>query len=146
LIATVVKAQLAVPMFFTRDGARRRALAHVEATVQEVHKAATVIDEAEFRREILTGFMDGFSAISIYAEDVPLKQLAQRPAVPYRLYGETFGLARDIAPRPHNHGIIRLGVLCPGAFSETAAFRGHLKGLPRPDFQVTAFVPDEAAT
>src|SRR5689334_22976978 len=45
LIATVVKVQLAVPMFFTRDGARRRALAHVEATVQEIHKAATVIDE-----------------------------------------------------------------------------------------------------
>ena len=146
LIATVVKAQLAVPMFFTRDGARRRALAHVEATVQEIHKAATVIDELDFRREILTGFMDGYSAVSIYAEDVPLKALAQRRAGLIRLYLETFGLTRDITPAPHQHGIIRLGVLCPGAFSETAALRGHLKGLNRNEFQVTAFVPDEAAT
>jgi hypothetical protein len=146
LIATVVKAQLAVPMFFTRDGARRRALAHVEAAVQEIHKAATVIDEDDFRREILTGFMDGYSATSIYAEDVPLKLLAQRRAGLIRLYLETYGLARDVVPRPNDHGIIRLGVLCPGAFSETAALRGHLHGLDRGAFQVTAFVPDEAAT
>ena len=45
-----------------------------------------------------------------------------------------------------DHGIIRLGVLCPGAYSETAALRGHLKGIDRRAFQVTAFVPDEAAT
>ena len=34
LLATVIKVLLAVPLFFTRDGARRRALAHVDATVQ----------------------------------------------------------------------------------------------------------------
>jgi predicted O-linked N-acetylglucosamine transferase (SPINDLY family) len=146
LIATVVKAQLAVPMFFTRDGARRRALAHVEATVQEIYKAATVIDEPDFRREILTGFMDGYSVISIYSEDAPLKTLAQRRAGLIRLYLETFDLARDVSPEPHRHGVIRLGLLCPGAFSETAALRGHLQGLDRREFQVTAFVPDEAAT
>ncbi len=56
LLTTVVKVLLSVPMFFTRDGARRRALAHVEATVQEIHKAATVIDEADFRTEVLNGF------------------------------------------------------------------------------------------
>ena len=144
LIATVVKTQLAVPMFFTRDGARRRALAHVEATVQEIHKAATVIDERDFREEILTGFMDGYSAMSIYAEDVPLKNLATKRAGLIRLYIDTFGLARDVVPQRHDHGIIRLGVLCPGAFSETAALRGHLKGIDRKAFQVTAFVPDEA--
>ena len=95
LIATVVKAQLAVPMFFTRDGARRRALAHVEAAVQEIHKAATVIDEPEFRREILTGFMDGYSTVSIYAEDAPLKTLAQRRAALIRLYLQTFDLVNE---------------------------------------------------
>ncbi len=144
LIATVVKTQLAVPMFFTRDGARRRALAHVEATVQEIHKAATVIDEQDFREEILTGFMDGYSAMSIYAEDVPLRNLATKRAGLIRLYLDTFGLANDVVPQRRDHGIIRLGVLCPGAFSETAALRGHLKGLDRRAFQVTAFVPDEA--
>jgi predicted O-linked N-acetylglucosamine transferase (SPINDLY family) len=149
LIATVVKAQLAVPMFFTRDGARRRALAHVEATVQEIHKAATVIDEPDFRREILTGFMDGYNAMSIYGEDVSLKVLAQRRASLIRLYLETYGMVRDThvaGHRPHPQGLIRLGVLCPGAFSETAALRGHLKGLDRSEFEITAFVPDEAAS
>ena len=45
LLCTVIKVLLAVPMFFTREGARRRALAHVEATIAEVHKAVMVIDE-----------------------------------------------------------------------------------------------------
>src|SRR6202008_920158 len=60
-----------------RDGARRRALAHVEATVQEIHKAVTVIDEADFRKEVLNGFMDGYVVSALYGEDVPLRALAQ---------------------------------------------------------------------
>jgi predicted O-linked N-acetylglucosamine transferase (SPINDLY family) len=148
LICTVVKALLAVPMFFNRDGGRRRALAHVEATVQEIHKAAMVIDEVEFRSEILTGFMDGYSAMSIYAEDVPLKLLAQRRAELIRMYVEISGLVREriTAPRIVKGEPIRLGVLCPGSFSEVAALRGHLKGIDKRQFHITAFVPDEAAT
>jgi len=148
LIATVVKVLLAVPMFFTRDGGRRRALAHVEATVQEIHKAAMVIDEPEFRREILNGFMDGYSAMSIYGEDVPLKQMAQRRAELIRMYVELSGMVRErTSPTRLVRGeMIRLGVLCPGSFSEIAALRGHLKGIDRKAFQIIAFVPDEAAT
>lgn len=148
LIATVVKVLLAVPMFFNRDGGRRRALAHVEATVQEIHKAATVIDETDFRTEILNGFMDGYSAMSIYAEDVPLKQMAQRRAQLIRMYVEISGLVRERVahPRIARGEAIRLGVLCPGSFSEIAALRGHLKGIDHKAFQIIAFVPDEAAT
>src|ERR1700744_5671108 len=69
LLATVVKTMLAVPVFFTREGARRRALAHVEATVQEIHKAVHVIDEPEFRAEVLNGFMDGYLISALYGED-----------------------------------------------------------------------------
>jgi hypothetical protein len=148
LLATVVKTLLAVPVFFTRDGARRRALAHVEATVQEIHKAVTVIDEADFRAEVLAGFMDGYLVSALYGEDVGLRALAERRAQLIRMYLETQGLARDCTPPPRNSGesVIRLGVLCPGAISETAALRGHLIGLDRNIFQIIAFVPDEAAT
>jgi len=148
LLTTLVKVLLAVPLFFTRDGARRRALAHVEATVQEIHKAVTVIDEHDFRTEILNGFMDGYNVIAIYAEDVPLKLLAQRRAELIRMYLDINGMARDVVPtaRHPNESIVRLGVLCPGTISETAAVRGHLTGLNRNIFQIIAFVPDEAAT
>jgi len=148
LLTTVVKILLAVPLFFTRDGARRRALAHVEATVQEIHKAASVIDEPEFRREVLNGFMDGYVMTAIYAEDVPLRALAQRRAELIRMYIDMNGLARDVTPpdRTPEDTTVRLGILCPGTISETAALRGHLAGLDRTVFQVIAFVPDEAAT
>ncbi len=148
LLTTVVKVLLSVPMFFTRDGARRRALAHVEAAVQEIHKAATVIDEPEFRHEILNGFMDGYAITAIYAEDVPLRSLAQRRADLIRMYLEINNLARDIQPPPRAAGdtTVRLGLLCPGTVSETAAVRGHLVGLDRNIFEIIAFVPDEAAT
>lgn len=148
LLCTTIKVLLAVPMFFTRDGARRRALAHIEATVQELHKAVTVIDEAEFRHEVLAGFMDGYVVSSVYGEDVPLRALAQRRGDLIRKYLELHNLARDITPAPRatNESTVRLGVLCPGTISETAAMRGHLAGLDRNVFQVTAFVPDEAAT
>lgn len=148
LLCTVVKVLLAVPMFFTREGARRRALAHVEATVQEIHKAVMVIDEFEFRREVLAGFMDGYMISSIYGEDVPLRALAQRRGDLIRKYLEIHGLANDITPLPRlgTETTVRIGVLCPGTISETAAMRGHLAGLDREMFQITAFVPDEAAT
>ncbi len=148
LLGTVIKILLAVPPFFTRDGARRRALAHVEATMQEIHKAVTVIDEAEFRDEVLNGFMDGYSVTAIYAEDVPLRALAQRRADLIRMYLERQGLVRDITPaaRIGGNSVIRLGLLCPGTISETAAVRGHLAGIDRDVFQIIAFVPDEAAT
>lgn len=148
LLTTVIKVLLSVPMFFTRDGARRRALAHVEATVQEIHKAATVIDEPDFRTEVLNGFMDGYAITAIYAEDVPLRTLAKRRADLIRMYIDLKGLARDIEPSPRAEGekIVRMGVLCPGAISETAAVRGHLHGLDRKTFQIIAFVPDEAAS
>ncbi len=148
LLTSVIKVLLAVPLFFTRDGARRRALAHVEATVQEIHKAVTVIDEADFRAEVLNGFMGGYVVTAIYAEDVPLRTLAQRRADLIRMYLDLNGLARDITPPPRgaDETTIRLGILCPGTISETAAVRGHLVGLDRDIFQVIAFVPDEAAT
>jgi len=148
VLTTVIKVLLAVPLFFTRDGARRRALAHVEATVQEIHKAVTVIDEHDFRTEVLNGFMDGYTVIAIYAEDVPLRLLAQRRAELIRMYLDINGLSRDVVPtqRHPSETIVRLGVLCPGTVSETAAVRGHLMGLDRNIFQIIAFVPDEAAT
>lgn len=148
LLATFVKVLLAVPLFFTRDGARRRALAHVEATVQEIHKAVTVIDEPDFRKEVLDGFMDGYNITAVYAEDVQLRALAQRRAELIRMYLDLNGLARDAAlpPRHENDTIVRLGILCPGPMSETSALRGHLVGLDRNVFQIVAFVPDEAAT
>ncbi len=148
LLTTIVKVLLAAPLFFTRDGARRRALAHVEATVQEIHKAVTVIDEPEFRTEVLNGFMDGYVVTAVYAEDVPLRTLAQRRAELIRMYIEHNNLARDVipAPRAASETTVRLGILCPGTISETAAVRGHLTGLDRAVFQIIAFVPDEAAT
>ncbi|MEQ9448567.1 MAG: hypothetical protein RLN70_06600, partial [Rhodospirillaceae bacterium] len=148
LLATVVKALLAVPQFFTRDGARRRALAHIEATAQEIHKAIRVIEEEDFRREVLRGFMDGYSVSAVYAEDVSLRTLAQHRGELIRMYLDLEGLARDanLPPREDGETIVRLGVLCPGTISETAALRGHLVGLDRNVFQVTAFVPDEASS
>ncbi len=148
LLGTAIKILLAVPLFFTRDGARRRALAHVEATVQEIHKAVMVIDEPDFRKEVLNGFMDGYAVTAVYAEDVPLHVLAKRRAELIRMYLEINDLARDVVPTPRDPAdtVIRMGILCPGAMSETAAVRGHLEGLDRRIFQIIAFVPDEAAT
>ncbi len=148
LLATVVKTLLAVPVFFTKEGARKRALAHVETTVQEIHKAVTVIDEEDFRKEVLSGFMDGYVVSAVYGEDVSLRTLALKRAELIRMYLEINDLARDVVPPPRepNNTVVRIGVLCPGALSETAAVRGHLLGLDTSVFQVIAFVPDEAAT
>lgn len=148
LLGTVVKLLLSIPVFFTRDGMRKRSLAHLEATVQEIHRAAKVIDEADFREALLEGFVEGFTITSVYGEDVPLKSLAVQRAELIRAYIEMKGFDRDVIlpPRAADDDIIRLGVLCPGAGSETAAVRGHLLGLDRRVFQVTAFVPEEAAT
>ncbi len=148
LLSTVVKLLLSIPVVFTRDGMRRRSLAHLEATVQEIHKAAKVIDEPDFRKALLAGFMDGFSITSVYGEDAPLRTLAVQRAELIRMFLEIEGWARDVIPSPRvsDENIIRLGILCPGAGSETAAMRGHLSGLDRRVFNVIAFVPDEAAT
>jgi hypothetical protein len=147
VVATVVKTMLSLPLFFTRDGARRRALAHLEAAVQEIHKAVRVIDEIDFREAVLDGFMDGFSMTPVYGEDVPLRDLAIQRADLIRAFLDTRQLARDVEPRPRGAGetVVSVGVLCPGAGSETAAMRGHLTGLDRSVFHVTALVPDEAA-
>jgi len=75
LLSTVVKLLLSIPVVFTRDGMRRRSLAHLEATVQEIHKAAKVIDEPDFRKALLAGFMDGFSITSVYGEDAPVMKI-----------------------------------------------------------------------
>ena len=138
LLATVVKTLLAVPVFFTREGARRRALAHVEATVQEIHKAVTVIDEEDFRKEVLGGFMDGYVVSAIYGEDVPLRALAQRRAELIRMYLDMNGLTRDADPGPRAGGetMVRVGLAVSRARSaRPAACRGHLMGLDRSVFQ-----------
>ncbi len=148
ILCTVTKLLLSMPVVFTRDGMRRRCLAHLEATVQEIHKAAKVIDEPDFRQALLNGFIEGFSITSVYGEDVPLRTLAVQRAELIRMYIEMQGWARDVIPPPRleSESMIRVGVLCPGAGSETAAMRGHLAGLDRETFNVIAFVPDEAAT
>jgi hypothetical protein len=148
LLGTVVKLLLSVPVVFTRDGMRKRSLAHLEAVVQEIHRAARVIDEADFRAALLGGFIEGYSITSVYGEDVPLRTLAVQRAELIRLYLDMQGWARDAEPPPRSMGesVIRLGVLCPGAGSETAAMRGHLAGLDRRTFNILAFVPDEAAS
>ncbi len=148
LLSTVVKLLLSVPVVFTRDGMRKRSLAHLQATVQDIHKAARVIDEADFRLALVSGFIDGFNITSVYGEDVPLRTLAVQRAELIRMFLELQGWARDVVPPPRdpNDEMIRLGILCPGAGSETAAIRGHLSGLDRRVFNVIAYVPDEAAT
>lgn len=147
LLTTVVKLLLSVPPFFTRDGMRKRSLAHLEATVSDIHKAAKVIEEHDFREAMLEGFVDGFNLTSVYGEDVSLKTLAMQRADLIRDYLKLKNLDRDVIlpPRAEDDPIIRLGILCPGAASETAALRGHLLGLDRNVFHVIAFVPDEAA-
>lgn len=148
VLGTVVKLLLAIPVVFTRDGMRKRSLAHLQATVADIHKAATVIDEPEFRAALLNGFVEGYTITSVYGEDVPLKTLAVQRAELIGMYLEQQGWARNIVPtaRPPGETTVRLGVLCPGAGSETAALRGHLAGLDRRVFNVIAFVPDEAAS
>lgn len=148
LLGTVVKTLLSLPLFFTRDGARRRALAHLEAVVQEIHKAARVIDEDDFRAALLDGFMDGFSLTPVYGEDVALRELAIQRADLIRADLETKALTRDVEfrARPAGDTVVSIGLLCPGAGSETAAVRGHLTGIDRNVFHITALVPDEAAS
>ena len=114
VLPTVIKTLLSLPLFFTRDGARRRALAHLEATVQEIHKAVRVIDEPPFRDAILEGFMDGFSLTPVYGEDVSLRELAIQRADLIRLYIETKDLDRDVhlGARTADETVISIGLLC----------------------------------
>ena len=147
LVATVVKSLLSLPLFFTRDGARRRALAHLEVVVEEIHKTVRVIDETDFREAVLEGFLDGFSLTPVYGEDVSLKQLSIHRADLIRADLELRELVRDVdfPPRDGAATVISVGILCPGAGSEIAATRGHIAGLDRTAFHLTALVPDEAA-
>lgn len=145
--ATVVRLLLGLPQFFERDGARRQALTHLLNSMQEIHKAARVIDEPDFRRGILDGFLDGFVLTPVYGEDVSLKEISVMRAELIRLHLEVSGLARDKAPiwPEELPDQLRIGILSPGAQSEMAAIRGHLFGLSKERFSITAFVPDAAA-
>lgn len=147
IAATVVRSLLGLPQFFERDGARRQALTHLLKSVEEIHKAARVIDEADFRRAMLDGFLDGFVLTSVYGEDTSFKEISTMRADLIRLHLETSGLARDKAPiwPDEMPDQLRIGILSPGAQSEMAAIRGHLFGLSKERFSITAFVPDAAA-
>lgn len=147
LAATMVRALLGLPQFFDRDGARRHALTHLLKSVEEIHKAARVIDEPDFRRAILDGFLDGFVLTPVYGEDTSLKEISVMRADIIRLHLEVSGLVRDKAPiwPDEMPDQLRIGILSPGAQSEMAAIRGHLFGLSKERFSITAFVPDAAA-
>ncbi len=147
LSATMVRALLGLPQFFEKEGARRQALIHLTASMEEIEKAARVIEEPDFRRAILDGFMDDFILTPIYGEDVSLKNIGVMRANLIRLHLEISGLARDAVPVWPNQmpDRLRLGILSPGAQSEMAAIRGHLLGIDKDAFHLTAFVPDAAA-
>lgn len=147
LAGTMVRALLGLPQFFERDGGRRHALTHLQKSVEEIHKAARVIDEPDFRRAILDGFLDSFVLTPVYAEDTSLKEISAMRADIVRLHLEISGLARDKAPiwPDEMPDQLRIGILSPGAQSEMAAIRGHLFGLSKERFSITAFVPDAAA-
>ena len=144
--ATMVRALLGLPQFFEKDGARKQALIHLTTSMEEIHKAARVIDEPDFRQAILSGFLDGFSLMPVYGEDVPLKDIAVMRADLIRLHLEISGLAQDAVPiwPEQIPSQLRLGILSPGAQSEMAAIRGHLSGINKEQFHITAFVPDAA--
>lgn len=147
IAATMVRALLGLPQFFDRDGARRQALVHLTKSMEEIHKAARVIDEPDFRSAVLNGFLDGFILTPVYGEDVSLKEISVMRADLIQRYLETSGLARTKTPNwpdrmPEQ---LRIGILSPGSHSEMAAIRGHLFGLSKERFNITAFVPDAAA-
>lgn len=146
IVATMVRAILGLPQFFEKDGARRQALTHLEKSIAEIHKAARVIDEPDFRRNILDGFLDGFVLTPVYGEDVSLKTISVKRAELIQLHLDISGLAQTTTPQwptamPEQ---LRIGILSPGAQSEMAAIRGHLFGLSKERFNITAFVPDAA--
>jgi hypothetical protein len=147
LAATMVRALLGLPQFFERDGDRKQALVHLTKCVEEIHKSARVIDEPEFRDAVLKGFADGFVLTPVYGEDVSLKEICVRRADLIRWYAESIGIVRDGDPTWPDEmpDLLRIGVLSPGAHSEMAAIRGHLFGLSKEQFSITAFVPDAAA-
>ncbi|NKB43423.1 MAG: hypothetical protein GKS03_04005 [Alphaproteobacteria bacterium] len=146
IAATMVRALLGLPQFFDRDGARRQALVHLTKSMEEIHKAARVIDEPDFRSAVLSGFLDGFVLTPVYGEDVSLKDISVMRADLIQLHLETTGLTRAATPNwPDSMpDQLRIGILSPGAQSEMAAIRGHLFGLSKERFNITAFVPDAA--
>ena len=146
IVATMVRAFLGLPQFFDRDGARRQALTHLMKSVEEIHKAARVIDEPDFRRAVLAGFLDAFILTPVYGEDTSLKQIAIHRAELIQQHLDISGVRRDTAVRwptdmPEK---LSIGILSPGSQSEMAAIRGHLFGLSKDRFSITAFVPDAA--
>ncbi len=146
LAATMVRAFLGLPQFFEKESGRRQALIHLTASMEEIDKAARVIEEPDFRRAILDGFMDGFILTPVYGEDVSLKDFGVMRTNLIRLHMEISGLARDaVSIWPDQMpGRLRIGILSPGAQSEMAAIRGHLIGIDKDTFHLTAFVPDAA--
>ncbi|GEM_PF-1847354 len=147
IVATMVRALLGLPQFFEKDGARRQALTHLSKATEEIHKAARVIDEIDFRRNVLDGFLDGFILTPVYGEDVSLRDISVKRAELIQLHLQVSGLLHEHVPVwpsqvPEQ---LRIGILSPGAQSEMAAIRGHLFGLSKERFNITAFVPNAAA-
>lgn len=147
IVATMVRALLGLPQFFEKDGARRQALTHLSKAIEEIHKAARVIDEVDFRRNVLDGFLDGFILTPVYSEDVSLRDISVKRAELIQLHLRVSGLLQEHVPiwPSQTPEQLRIGILSPGAQSEMAAIRGHLFGLSKERFNITAFVPDAAA-
>ena len=146
ITATMVRALLGLPQFFENKEDRKQALIHLTTSMQEIHKTARTSDEFDFRDAILNGFLDGFSLTPVYGEDVNIKEIATMRADLIRLHLDISGIAQDIVPvwPDEMPDQLRLGILSPGAQSEMAAIRGHISGINRERFHITAFVPDTA--
>ena len=147
IVATMVRALLGLPHFFEKVGARRQALTHLSKATEEIHKAARVIDEINFQRNVLNGFLDGFILTPVYCEDVSLHDIIVKRAELIQLHLKVAGLLNEHVPVWPSQlpGQLRIGILSPSAQSEMAAIRGHLIGLSKKHFNITAFVPDAAA-
>ena len=147
IVATMVRALLGLPHFFEKVGARRQALTHLSKATEEIHKAARVIDEINFQRNVLNGFLDGFILTPVYCEDVSLHDIIVKRAELIQLHLKIAGLLHEHVPVWPSQlpGQLRIGILSPSAQSEMAAIRGHLIGLSKKHFNITAFVPDAAA-
>ena len=147
IVATMVRALLGLPHFFEKVGARRQALTHLSKATEEIHKAARVIDEINFQRNVLNGFLDGFILTPVYCEDVSLHDIIVKRAELIQLHLKIAGLLHEHVPVWPSQlpGQLRIGILSPSAQSEMAAIRGHLIGLSKKHFNITVFVPDSAA-
>ena len=147
IVATMVRALLGLPHFFEKVGARRQALTHLSKATEEIHKAARMVDEINFQRNVLNGFLDGFILTPVYCEDVSLHDIIVKRAELIQLHLKVAGLLHEHVPVWPSQlpGQLRIGILSPSAQSEMYAIRGHLIGLSKKHFNITAFVPDAAA-